>query len=179
MYKILIIFILITTVWAQEEGEVCFKNYVAPYVQNLNYGCSFYNYISDEAVVTDLIARGNIPVDVQVKLRACQSDVVDYYHKHYIKHSEPIVGMKIYLKKLRSRFDGLSLYVLKDEHDSTEWIALFEDDAKGFILEYSKRYPNAIKRLEQLKKMAICSVSVVILLEQLLRKNSLIGSVYK
>jgi len=152
MYKVFIIFILVTSLRAQEVGEACFEAYVKPYLPDLKRGCSIYSYMSDMAVVNDFIKRGQIPIETQVKLFECKDDVVVYYKKHYSTHSAPNLGMKIYLKKLQSKFENTNGRTLMYQHSGQEWILLFEDDAKGFIQEYSERYPKSKKSLEKLKR---------------------------
>lgn len=51
-------------------------------------------------------------------------------------------GQKVYLKTLKAKF-GMNGTKFAAEHTVSEWEDLFADDAKGFIKEYSERFPNA------------------------------------
>jgi len=51
-------------------------------------------------------------------------------------------GQKVYLKTLKAKF-GMNGTKFAAEHTVSEWEDLFADDAKGFIKEYSEKYPAA------------------------------------
>lgn len=56
-------------------------------------------------------------------------------------------GQKVYLKSLKAKF-GMNGTKFAAEHTVAEWEELFADDAKGFIKEYSTRFPAAAAVLE-------------------------------
>lgn len=56
-------------------------------------------------------------------------------------------GQKHYLKLLKSKFN-MNGTKFAAEHTSSEWEKLFSENAKGFIIEYSDRFPNAKLILE-------------------------------
>jgi len=62
------------------------------------------------------------------------------------------VGQKVYLKKFKTR-TGLNGTMFATSHTVEEWNSLFKDDAKGFIDEYSKRYPKLTKFLSKPKNL--------------------------
>lgn len=49
-------------------------------------------------------------------------------------------GKRYYMKEFKQKFkmDGLDFVQL---HTQAEWEALFKDDARGFIAEFSEKYP--------------------------------------
>lgn len=51
-------------------------------------------------------------------------------------------GQKVYLKTLKAKF-GMNGTKFAAEHTVSEWEDLFADDSKGFIKEYSERFPSA------------------------------------
>ncbi len=57
-------------------------------------------------------------------------------------------GKKYYMKNFKQKFkmDGLDFVQL---HTQTEWRVLFANEGKGFIEEFSKRYPKQAKFLHQ------------------------------
>lgn len=55
-------------------------------------------------------------------------------------------GQKAYLKTLKSYF-SMNGTKFAAEHSIAQWEALFADGAKGFIKEYSERFPNAQAQL--------------------------------
>ena len=59
-------------------------------------------------------------------------------------------GQKHYLKTFKSKFkmNGVKFATL---HTQDEWRALFENNAEGFINEFSERYPKAQKLLNNPK----------------------------
>lgn len=52
-------------------------------------------------------------------------------------------GQKVYLKAFKAKF-GMNGTKFAAEHTVAEWEDLFADGAKGFIKEYSDRFPNAV-----------------------------------
>lgn len=56
-------------------------------------------------------------------------------------------GQKAYLKTFKSAF-GMNGTKFAADHSVHEWEELFADGAKGFIAEYSERFPKAKKNLE-------------------------------
>lgn len=52
------------------------------------------------------------------------------------------MGQKVYLKTLKAKF-GMNGTKFAAEHTVSEWEDLFADNAKGFIQEYSGRFPTA------------------------------------
>lgn len=57
-------------------------------------------------------------------------------------------GQKHYLKSFKSKFhmNGTKFAAL---HTQDEWTELFANEGKGFIKEFSERYPNAQKTLSK------------------------------
>ncbi len=51
-------------------------------------------------------------------------------------------GQKVYLKTLKAKFN-MNGTKFAAEHTVAEWEELFANDAKGFIKEYSERFPAA------------------------------------
>jgi len=62
------------------------------------------------------------------------------------------IGQKVYLKKFKTR-TGLNGTMFAASHTKKEWNNLFKDNAKGFIDEYSKRYPRLSKFLNKPKSL--------------------------
>ena len=62
-------------------------------------------------------------------------------------HADAKTGQKVYLKTLKAKF-GMNGTKFAAEHTVAEWEDLFADDAKGFIKEYSERFPAAAPILE-------------------------------
>lgn len=52
------------------------------------------------------------------------------------------MGQKVYLKTLKAKF-GMNGTKFAAEHTVAEWEDLFADNAKGFIKEYSEKFPSA------------------------------------
>ena len=52
-------------------------------------------------------------------------------------------GQKAYLKMLKAKFN-MNGTKFAAEHTVAEWEDLFANNAKGFIEEYGKRFPNAL-----------------------------------
>jgi hypothetical protein len=52
-------------------------------------------------------------------------------------------GQKAYLKNFKAKFN-MNGTKFAAEHTVSEWEDLFANDAKGFIDEYGKRFPNAL-----------------------------------
>ncbi len=80
-----------------------------------------------------------------------------------ISYADAAKGQKVYLKKFKSKFDmsGAKFAAL---YSQDEWEELFEDDAAGFIKEFSERFPDAapylsnpktLKRIMLMKDFAI------------------------
>ncbi len=59
-------------------------------------------------------------------------------------------GKRYYMKNFKQKFkmNGLDFVQL---HTQAEWRALFEDEGKGFIIEFSKKYPKREKFLKNPK----------------------------
>ncbi len=59
-------------------------------------------------------------------------------------------GQKHYLKTFKSKFkmNGTKFAAL---HTQEEWISLFEEEGKGFVLEFSQRFPKSKKLLSKPK----------------------------
>ena len=59
-------------------------------------------------------------------------------------------GKRYYMKNFKQKFkmNGLDFVQL---HTQAEWRALFEDEGKGFIIEFSKKYPKQEKFLNNPK----------------------------
>ena len=59
-------------------------------------------------------------------------------------------GKRYYMKNFKQKFkmNGLDFVQL---HTQAEWRALFEDEGKGFIIEFSKKYPKQEKYLNNPK----------------------------
>ena len=59
-------------------------------------------------------------------------------------------GKRYYMKNFKQKFkmNGLDFVQL---HTQAEWRALFEDEGKGFIIEFSKKYPKQEKYLNNQK----------------------------
>ena len=59
-------------------------------------------------------------------------------------------GKRYYMKNFKQKFkmNGLDFVQL---HTQAEWQALFEDEGKGFIIEFSKKYPKQEKFLNNPK----------------------------
>ncbi|MFY9141312.1 hypothetical protein [Sulfuricurvum sp.] len=51
-------------------------------------------------------------------------------------------GQKVYLKTLKAKF-GMNGTRFAAEHTVSEWEDLFDNNAAGFIKEYSARFPSA------------------------------------
>lgn len=62
-------------------------------------------------------------------------------------------GQKAYLKTLKASF-AMNGTKFAAEHSVAEWEALFADGAKGFIKEYSERFPKAEKILNNPRNAA-------------------------
>jgi opacity protein-like surface antigen len=52
-------------------------------------------------------------------------------------------GQKVYLKNFKAKFN-MNGTKFAAEHTVSEWEDLFANDAKGFVDEYGKRFPNAL-----------------------------------
>ncbi len=52
-------------------------------------------------------------------------------------------GQKTYLKNFKAKFN-MNGTKFAAEHTVSEWEELFANDAKGFVDEYGKRFPNAL-----------------------------------
>lgn len=52
-------------------------------------------------------------------------------------------GQKVYLKNFKAKFN-MNGTKFAAEHTVSEWEDLFADNAKGFVDEYGKRFPNAL-----------------------------------
>ncbi len=52
-------------------------------------------------------------------------------------------GQKVYLKNFKAKFN-MNGTKFAAEHTVSEWEELFANDAKGFVDEYGKRFPNAL-----------------------------------
>ena len=61
--------------------------------------------------------------------------------------ADPAKGQKYYLKKLKKYFD-MNGTKFAASHSQDEWEELFEDDAVGFIDEFSEKYPKSEKFLK-------------------------------
>jgi len=59
-----------------------------------------------------------------------------------VAQADAKTGQKVYLKTLKGKF-GMNGTKFAAEHTVSEWEDLFADDAKGFIKEYSERFPSA------------------------------------
>jgi len=57
-------------------------------------------------------------------------------------HADAKSGQKIYLKTLKAKF-GMNGTKFAAEHTVSEWEELFENNARGFIKEYSEKFPAA------------------------------------
>ena len=59
-------------------------------------------------------------------------------------------GKRYYMKNFKQKFkmNGLDFVQL---HTQAEWRALFEDEGRGFIIEFSKKYPKREKYLNDPK----------------------------
>ena len=59
-------------------------------------------------------------------------------------------GKRYYMKNFKQKFkmNGLDFVQL---HTQAEWRALFKDEGKGFIIEFSKKYPKQEKYLNNPK----------------------------
>ncbi len=69
-----------------------------------------------------------------------------------ISYADAAKGQKVYLKKFKSKFDmnGAKFAAL---HSQDEWEELFEDDAAGFIEEFSERFPKVAPYLSNPKTL--------------------------
>jgi hypothetical protein len=69
-----------------------------------------------------------------------------------VAYADAAKGQKVYLKKFKSKFDlnGAKFSAL---HSQSEWEELYEDDAKGFIEEFSKKFPDAAPYLSNPKTL--------------------------
>jgi hypothetical protein len=69
-----------------------------------------------------------------------------------VSYADAAKGQKVYLKKFKSQFDlnGAKFAAL---HTQDEWKKLFENDAAGFIKEFSEKYPNAADFLSNPKTL--------------------------
>ncbi len=69
-----------------------------------------------------------------------------------ISYADAAKGQKIYLKKFKSKFDmnGAKFAAL---YSQDEWEELFEDDAAGFIKEFSERFPDVAPYLSNPKTL--------------------------
>ncbi len=67
-------------------------------------------------------------------------------------YADAAKGQKVYLKTFKSQFNmnGAKFAVL---HSQDEWEELFEDDAEGFIQEFSERFPKAAPYLSNPKTL--------------------------
>ncbi len=67
-------------------------------------------------------------------------------------YADAAKGQKVYLKKFKSHFDmnGAKFAAL---HSQDEWEELFEDNAEGFIKEFSERFPKAAPYLSNPKTL--------------------------
>lgn len=55
-------------------------------------------------------------------------------------------GQKVYLKTLKAKF-GMNGQKFAAMHTVSEWEDLFDNNAAGFIKEYSERFPNSAAML--------------------------------
>ena len=60
-----------------------------------------------------------------------------------IAQADAASGQKVYLKNFKAKFN-MNGTKFAAEHTVSEWEDLFANDAKGFIDEYGKRFPNAL-----------------------------------
>jgi hypothetical protein len=60
-----------------------------------------------------------------------------------IASADAASGQKIYLKNFKAKFN-MNGTKFAAEHTVAEWEDLFANNAKGFIEEYGKRFPNAL-----------------------------------
>ena len=67
-------------------------------------------------------------------------------------YADAAKGQKVYLKKFKSQFD-MNGAKFAATHSQDEWEELFEDDAEGFIKEFSERYPKAAPYLSNPKTL--------------------------
>ncbi len=67
-------------------------------------------------------------------------------------YADAAKGQKVYLKKFKSHFDmnGAKFAAL---HSQEEWEELFEDNAEGFIQEFSERFPQTAPYLSNPKTL--------------------------
>jgi hypothetical protein len=60
-----------------------------------------------------------------------------------VASADAVSGQKAYLKTLKAKFN-MNGTKFAAEHTVGEWEDLFANDAKGFVDEYGKRFPNAL-----------------------------------
>jgi hypothetical protein len=61
-------------------------------------------------------------------------------------------GQKVFMKDFKKK-TGVTAAKFAAEHTQDEWEELFENDAAGFIKEYSEKYPKLEKYLNNPKKL--------------------------
>ncbi len=69
-----------------------------------------------------------------------------------VAYADAAKGQKVYLKKFKSKLElnGAKFAAL---HSQDEWEALFENDAAGFIKEFSEKHPDAAPFLSKPKTL--------------------------
>lgn len=87
--------------------------------------------------------------------KVAAATVIGIFAATTLLHADPVKGQKIYLKTLKAKFH-MNGTKFAAEHTADEWEELFDDNAAGFIEEYSERFPKAerfLKNPKNLKKL--------------------------